>query len=253
MDYMVYVMAEYAKHGFAEEEKARCYEMLKRLPVYLLAAQKEGLLHLEEIAWEIPETDAVNKFLRKAILMIVDGTDPDMVKDAMGREIVFLGTETFEAYLCYLALQGVLAIQLGYSRYLFNEILIGCIQPDFREEARGVLEDAELKYVENLRARHFAELPGKKPRKSENPYLSLVMDGVSRLNEEDFLSVINALSGTMLIILMDYAPEELRTKLLENVPQTVWERYLEDVNFTTEEELSETLNKTARLLCGQET
>lgn len=50
-----------------------------------LAARKEGLLALEEIAQKMEDP-----FLKKGILLIVDGTDPELVRSIMETEIVFI-------------------------------------------------------------------------------------------------------------------------------------------------------------------
>ncbi len=247
MNYLDYVMAMKAKTLSAEEKEQSNY-LLSKLVELLLGAQKEGLLHLEETAWEIPETTPVNKFLRKAVLMIVDGTDPEVVKQVMGREIVFLGTETFEAYLCYVALQGVFAIQLGYSRYLFNDTLIHCFLTDYREEARKLLEDKEHKYMEELRARHLLELPKRLPHRSENPYLPHIMASLERLDDEKLYKFANEVRSNLLMIIMEFSPAELRTRLLESVPEPVWEIFLENYHFTKEDELAEALQIVAKEL-----
>lgn len=48
-------------------------------------ARKEGLLALEEAAENINDT-----FLKKGILLIVDGTDPELVRNILETEIVFI-------------------------------------------------------------------------------------------------------------------------------------------------------------------
>lgn len=50
-----------------------------------LIARKEGLLALEERASELEDN-----FLRKGILLIVDGTDPELVRNIMETEITFI-------------------------------------------------------------------------------------------------------------------------------------------------------------------
>jgi chemotaxis protein MotA len=48
-------------------------------------ARKEGLLALEEAAYRLDEP-----FLQKGILLIVDGTDPELVRNIMEAELSFL-------------------------------------------------------------------------------------------------------------------------------------------------------------------
>lgn len=247
MDYLDYVMAMKAKTLSAEEKEQSGY-VLSKLVELLLGAKKEGLLHLEDAAWEIPETTPVNRFMRKAILMVVDGTDPEVVKTVMEREIVYMGTDTFDGYLAYVALQGVIAIQLGYSESLFNDVLVHCFLPNDREEVMELLVREEQEYMRELRARHLMEIPKRLPHHSGNPYLPHIMASLERLEEESFFKLVNDLRSNVLMILLEYAPEALRTRLLEAVPEPVWQLFLESYPYSNEEELSEALLITAEKL-----
>ncbi len=60
-------------------------EMIKKIIDLSNVARKEGLLSLEEAAAEMDEP-----FLKKGILLIVDGTDPDLVRAIMETELVSL-------------------------------------------------------------------------------------------------------------------------------------------------------------------
>ena len=58
-------------------------EMIKKIIDLSNVARKEGLLSLEEAAADLDEP-----FLKKGILLIVDGTDPDLVRAIMETELV---------------------------------------------------------------------------------------------------------------------------------------------------------------------
>jgi len=58
-------------------------EMIKKIIDLSNVARKEGLLSLEEAAAELDEP-----FMKKGILLIVDGTDPDLVRNIMETELV---------------------------------------------------------------------------------------------------------------------------------------------------------------------
>ncbi len=58
-------------------------DMIKKIIELSNVARKEGLLSLEEAA-----TDLDEPFLKKGILLIVDGTDPDLVRAIMETELV---------------------------------------------------------------------------------------------------------------------------------------------------------------------
>ncbi len=58
-------------------------DMIKKIIELSNVARKEGLLSLEEAAADLDEA-----FLKKGILLIVDGTDPDLVRAIMETELV---------------------------------------------------------------------------------------------------------------------------------------------------------------------
>ena len=58
-------------------------EMIKKIIELSNVARKEGLLSLEEAAGDLDEP-----FLKKGILLIVDGTDPDLVRGIMETELI---------------------------------------------------------------------------------------------------------------------------------------------------------------------
>ncbi len=58
-------------------------DMIKKIIELSNVARKEGLLSLEEAAGDLEEP-----FLKKGILLIVDGTDPDLVRAIMETELV---------------------------------------------------------------------------------------------------------------------------------------------------------------------
>ena len=58
-------------------------EMIKKIIDLSNIARKEGLLSLEEAAADLDEP-----FLKKGILLIVDGTDPELVRGIMETELI---------------------------------------------------------------------------------------------------------------------------------------------------------------------
>ena len=58
-------------------------EMIKSIIELSNVARKEGLLSLEEATTELEEP-----FLKKGILLVVDGTDPDLVRGILETELV---------------------------------------------------------------------------------------------------------------------------------------------------------------------
>lgn len=62
-------------------------QLIQQINELALAARKEGLLALEEMAQNMEDP-----FLKKGILLIVDGTDPELVRSIMETELIFVET-----------------------------------------------------------------------------------------------------------------------------------------------------------------
>lgn len=92
-------------------------------------ARKEGLLSLEEYAENLDDD-----FLQKGIMLIVDGTDPELVRNILETELVFLeerhteGQSIFETMGTYSPAFGMLGTLIGLInmlRYLDDPSTIG--------------------------------------------------------------------------------------------------------------------------------
>jgi chemotaxis protein MotA len=84
-------------------------------------ARREGLLSLDNVAEEIEEP-----FLKKGIMLIVDGTDPELVKSIMETELVFMeerhtrGQAIFQSLGEYAPAYGMIGTLIGLINMLKN-------------------------------------------------------------------------------------------------------------------------------------
>lgn len=82
-------------------------------------ARKEGLLSLEEFGEKIDD-----EFLKKGIMLIVDGTDPELVRNILETELVFLeerhteGQSIFETMGSFAPAYGMLGTLIGLINML---------------------------------------------------------------------------------------------------------------------------------------
>lgn len=82
-------------------------------------ARKEGLLALEEFGEKVDD-----EFLRKGIMLIVDGTDPELVRNILETELVFLeerhgeGQSIFESMGAFAPAYGMLGTLIGLINML---------------------------------------------------------------------------------------------------------------------------------------
>jgi len=96
------------------EEQINMEEMIAQLTNFAEKARREGLLALEN---DIQNSD--NQFLKKGLQLIVDGTDPELIKSILETELVFMEREmeekiaVFEAGGGYSPTLGIIGTVMG--------------------------------------------------------------------------------------------------------------------------------------------
>ncbi len=94
-------------------------EIIVQINALANIARKEGLLALEEASEEIDE-----EFLRKGAMLIVDGTDPELVRNLLETELSFIeerhgkGQGIFEAMGAYAPAFGMIGTLIGLINML---------------------------------------------------------------------------------------------------------------------------------------
>ena len=111
-----------------------------------LIAKEEGLLAMEEYAFCFGKDVITDAYFRDAIIHVVDGCDPKDVELFLSNDLLFYGADTFQGYLCYLIMQGVLSVQAGDSHALLMEKLLHCLPYEVREEAQECIEEVRRNY-----------------------------------------------------------------------------------------------------------
>ena len=102
--------------------------------MYMLCgvARREGLLSLENKAMELEEVQSCS-YLKSMIMLIVDGTDPDLVEGACLAKYFARGMRGFEGITYLIYLVGILGIQASDNPRIIEEKLLAFI-PDEAEE-----------------------------------------------------------------------------------------------------------------------
>lgn len=96
-------------------------EMVKSLIAFAEKARREGLLALEN---DIQNSD--NDFLKKGLQLIVDGTDPDLIRSILETELVFMEKEleeraaVFDSAGGYAPTLGIMGTVMGLVNVLNN-------------------------------------------------------------------------------------------------------------------------------------
>jgi chemotaxis protein MotA len=103
------------------EQKHNIPEVIKKLVGFSERARREGILCLES---ELANTD--DEFLKSGLQLVIDGTDPTLVRDTLETKIAFIaerhhmGASVFEAAGGYAPTMGIIGTVLGLINVLSN-------------------------------------------------------------------------------------------------------------------------------------
>lgn len=103
------------------QENYHMEEMIDSLVAFAERARREGLLALEN---DIQNSD--NQFLKKGLQLIVDGTDPDLIRSILETELVFMEKEldekaaVFDSAGGYAPTLGIMGTVMGLVNVLNN-------------------------------------------------------------------------------------------------------------------------------------
>ena len=116
----VLAVSKILKNVFMEKSKDP-NEIIKILVDLAETARREGLLALEDTAYQMDDD-----FLKKGILLIVDGTDPELVRTILETELAFLedrhrtGQSIFETMGALAPAFGMIGTLIGLIQMLKN-------------------------------------------------------------------------------------------------------------------------------------
>lgn len=116
----VLAVSKILKNVFMEKSKDP-NEIIKILVDLAETARREGLLALEDTAYQMDDD-----FLKKGILLIVDGTDPELVRNILETELAFLedrhrtGQSIFETMGALAPAFGMIGTLIGLIQMLKN-------------------------------------------------------------------------------------------------------------------------------------
>lgn len=119
-----------AKNAFSKDEVSHS-EIITEVLYLANIARKEGLLALEEASEK-----AENEFLKKGIMLIVDGTDPELVRNVLETELNFLeerhgeGQKVFEVMASFSPGFGMIGTLIGLVNMLKDLSDVASVGPN---------------------------------------------------------------------------------------------------------------------------
>ena len=90
-------------------------------------ARRGGIFEFENYTMEIEDKNDTDKFLKKIVTLVVDGTQPEMVEEIGLNTVISNCLQSYDGFITLMYLYGVLMIQQGYNPRLIDELLCSII------------------------------------------------------------------------------------------------------------------------------
>jgi hypothetical protein len=221
------------------------FDAVKMMEELSCAARKEGLLYLEEATCDMDKSGA-NGYLSQMILLIVDGTEPEIVEEIGTAKYFASCVSGYEALLLIAYVWGALSIQAGANPRVLEQQLLS-IMPESvcaayekkREEEEKAEEEAGKAAGEHKNVVDMSLVEkystGESPIKfGEDAYfITRIMDYLFREGMEDRVvqRVLRDIDNSDLTLIMKALSGEARGHIFNNLSQRLAVMIAQDIEY----------------------
>ena len=196
--------------------------------------RKQGLLALEDAVFHMEELQNYT-FLKKMMMLIVDGTYPDLVEEIGLTRYFALGVEGIEALQYILMIHGSLAIQAGENPRVIEEKLYALVPEEVAEIGeepeddelwmKVETENSDMSVLDAYYHGDIAAVPG-----DESYYLIKITDyAITSLDDRSIQRLLRELENGTLALAMKGLSGECRRRILTNMSERLALMVAEDM------------------------
>ena len=220
--------------------KAKAYQILmetiEKLCELSNVGRKEGLLALEEAIYCMDELHN-SRFLKKMMMLVVDGVNPELVESINTSRYFALGLEGVEALQYILMLQGSLSIQAGENPRILEDKLFAFAPEDlveqyekahgFKFEQPTKQKDYDTTSLEPFYQGGLAVVPG-----DESYFMVKVADyAICSLDDRQLQRWLRDVENGDIAVAMKALSGECRRRIFTNMSERLALMIAEDMNF----------------------
>ena len=200
-------------------------------------ARKEGLLALEEQADEL-DAENSDRYLKKMIMLIVDGIDRELVEDITISRYFAEGLTDFDAIKYLVYLEGILSMQEGDNPHVIVEKLLAMVPEAVEKVYWDKDEEAFIEAPHMEKGFDVSELEslyeGEVAVGTDSPdyYLFKIADlALSSLDERSMQRLLRDVQNSDLTVAMKGLSGKARHNILDNVSTRLAVMLAEDMRF----------------------
>ena len=219
-----------------EEQKKECYNLLAATTEKVLElcnlARKEGLLALEEETQNLEELQN-EKHLKSMMMLIVDGTDPELVEEISTARMFASNMQGAEELNYLIMLMGCLSLQRGENPRIIEEKLLALLPEeavDVYRERQKKREAEEVLSVDSME-KYYQGGIAVRPEDAFYYEVKIADYAIRTIDDRGIQRVLRDIDNCDITIAMKGLSGEARRRLLQGMSKRLATMIIEDMEF----------------------
>lgn len=219
-----------------EEQKKECYNLLAATTEKVLElcnlARKEGLLALEEETQNLEELQN-EKHLKSMMMLIVDGTDPELVEEISTARMFASNMQGAEELNYLIMLMGCLSLQRGENPRIIEEKLLALLPEeavDVYRERQKIKETKKESITDSLERYYQGEIAAQ-PEDAFYFEVKIADYAIRTLDNRGIQRVLRDVDNCDITIAMKGLSGEARRRLLQGMSKRLAAMIIEDMEY----------------------
>lgn len=240
-----------------EQNLAQVVRVLQKVLKASTTARKEGLLALDDYISEIRKSTALlDTFLADALLLIVDGTDPEFVRGILSNKIAVQGPDTLEGYLFYIMMEGTLQIQAGVNPRIIEETMYSYLPLSLVGKVSTIIRKEQEEFSEEYKQQLIKEWNEYQPPETSNPFIGQFEERIAFYSDKEIQRILREVEYRDLQTVLAYGKKEVKDRISRNLSDNVKANLVDDLWFVSESDLTSALETVLRIMnrledCGE--
>lgn len=217
------------------EKISKVIDAYDRAILWANIARKEGLLALEEACEGLERNDISQEFLFQSIMLVVDGTDPELLAEIGMQRIVANNYSSYEGFCVLLYYKAAMLIQSGANPHIIKEYLESLMPGYIREALSQKMQGAEVTKAskEDATQELIRTLCKDNEEIDEKDYSIINQTAMTllELSAQEMQRFLRDIDNTDLTLAMKGLPGKARAWIFDNVSNRLGIMLAEDMKY----------------------
>lgn len=236
-----------------EKNLAEAVRVVKLILSSSTIARREGLLALEEYANQLAVSNTeTDNFLKLALLLVIDGTDPEFVRRILENKIAVRGTDTLEGFLYYIMMEGALSIQAGVNPRIIELTMYSYFPEEVVDKLCGAVKEEQKEFTEEYKQHLVQKLHDLKPECTDNPFLPQFEKQILLYGDQGIQRILREMFNSEITVLLKFCSVDVKNAIFRNISENLKALLMDDMWFVNEADLTAALEKILRVIARLE-